>query len=156
MHDAALESLENCFHDLHKTAVGVVSDHWEQILAIEKKSTHWTDKSTLQLASYRLGNHIQLKWVGIRWYGAAKTRKTVKVNITRSKGDLTYTMAKLKPWCKEWELPIVEETERKLTIVRRQAFFLTRSIMALRNAKAIATNSPIEEVELPDDDESIN
>lgn len=99
---------------------------------------------------------MQLKWIGIKWYGPKKGRKAVKESIARNKGDLSYSISKLKPWCKEWELPIVQETERKLTIFRRQAFFLTRSIMALRNAKAIANNSAIEEVESLGDDEPVN
>lgn len=142
-HDDALLSLEKCFHELHVQAVGLVSAHWEQVLAKEKALNDWKEKSCLQLASHRKGNHIQLKWIGNKWFGAKSTRRTVKTNIIRNKDDLSYSTAKLKVLAKEWELPIVIETERKLTTIRKQAYFVTRSIVALRNAKATANNNPL-------------
>lgn len=37
MYEKALQALEDCFHELHKESAGVVSDHWEQVMAYEKK-----------------------------------------------------------------------------------------------------------------------
>ena len=46
-------------------------------------------------------------------------------------------MAKLKKWARDWEVPIVEATEIELQSLRKQAHFIVRSIVALRNAQFI-------------------
>ncbi|AVO43572.1 conjugative transfer protein MobI(A/C) [Simplicispira suum] len=139
-----MDALEACMHDLHVTAAAVVDDHWQQIKDMEKQTQSWSDKSTLVLAAYRKGNHLQLKWIGTKWYGVKDARRQVKISIPRAKSELTYTMAKLRPWTKEWEAPIVEETERKITSIRKEAHFVVRSIMAIRNAALTEQNCAIE------------
>lgn len=141
-------------HDLHVTAAAVVDDHWQQIKAMEKQAQAWSDKSTLVLAAHRKGNHLQIKWIGTKWYGVKNARRQLKISIPRAKSELTYTMAKLKPWTKEWEAPIVEETERKLTAIRKQAHFIVRSIMAVRNASLAEQNFPVDLIETTDESES--
>lgn len=141
-------------HDLHVTAAAVVDDHWQQIKSMEKQTQSWSDKSTLVLAAHRKGNHLQIKWIGTKWYGVKDARRQVKISIPRAKSELTYTMAKLKPWTKEWETPIVEETERKLTSIRKQAHFVVRSIMAIRNAALTEQNCSIGPTEIDTESES--
>lgn len=147
LHTTTLEALEACMFDLHRAASEAVFEHWEQIKAREKLSTSWEDRSNLSVAAHRKGNHIQAKWIGIKWYGKGGARRQLKVNIARSRVDLSYSMAKLSPWAREWEVPIVEETERKLTSIRKQAYHLVRAIMAVKNAAQIEKNQPIEEAE---------
>ena len=148
MHKKALAELEKSIDLLHREAVGVVSDHWEQVLAMEKRGTGPESKSSLQLATHRKGNHIQAKWIGSKWYGLKNARKCIKVSISRSKGELTYTMAQLKVWCKDWEHSIVQETERKLTIIRKQCSLIVKAIISTRAAQAIADSNPIDHVDL--------
>lgn len=150
--DEALETLERCISDLHKEAVAVVDAHWKQIVSAEKQAKSWEDKSQLQLACHRKGNHIQTKWIGIKWYGTKAARKTTKINIPRAAGDLTYSVAKLKEWTRPWELEIVLETEKQLASLRRQAHFIVRAIMAVRNANRIAQNMPPEDEARPAED----
>lgn len=145
--------LEECLHDLHRQAAAIVDEHWAQVLKHERGAKSWEDKSRLQLASHRKGNHIQLKWIGIRWFGVGSNRKSVKVSIKRTGRDLSYSKAALNQWAREWEIDIVMETEAKLTSIRRQAAHYVKAITAARFANAIATKSemPTEEVEPGDD-----
>ena len=143
-YDLAMEHLEECVKALHMAAVAIVDEHWAQILEHENKARTWQDKSQLQLACHRKGNNIQIKWIGTKWYGKAPARRSVRTNIARGAGELAYSMAKLREWTREWELPIVEETERKLTSIRRQAQHVVKAIMALRHAKLVAAKHPID------------
>ena len=143
-YDLAMEHLEECVKALHMAAVAIVDEHWAQILEHENKARTWQDKSQLQLACHRKGNNIQIKWIGTKWYGKAPSRRSVRTNIARGAGELGYSMAKLREWTREWELPIVEETERKLTSIRRQAQHVVKAIMALRHAKLVAAKHPID------------
>ncbi len=149
--ELAMEALNACLTDLHGIAVGIVDDHWAQVIEADKKAQTWEDKSRLQVSCYRLGNHIQLKWVGTKWYGGKGARKPVKINVPRAAGNLTYSMTKLKEWARPWEIEIVEATEDKLAAIRKQAFHIVRAIMSLRNADRIAKKQPIEE-DHPDSD----
>ena len=143
-YDLAMEHLEECIKALHMNAVAIVDEHWAQILEHENKARSWQEKSQLQLACHRKGNNIQIKWIGTKWYGKASSRRSVRTNIARGAGELTYSMAKLREWTREWEAPIVEETERKLTSIRRQAQHVVKAIMALRHAKLVAAKHPID------------
>lgn len=151
-HQTAMQALEECMTELHAAAAAVVFDHWEKIKAHESRTTGYDDRSNIGPAAHRQGNHIQAKWIAINWYGKGAARRQVKVNIPRSRVELTYSMAKLVPYAKEWELPIIEETERKLTFIRKQAHHVVRAIMAMKNAALIGRNQPIlEEEPTPDD-----
>lgn len=144
MHEPVFAALETCLNDLHKQAAAAVDEHWEQLIKAEKQTKTWDDKSHLQVASYRQGNHIQMKWIGIKWTGNKGSRRQVKNNITRSGDDMSYSEAKLAKWAKEWELPIVLETEKKLTSIRKQAHYVVRSLMAIRNAASLAAKNSID------------
>ena len=147
-YDLAMEHLEECIKALHMAAVAIVDEHWAQILEHENKARTWQDKSQLQLACHRKGNNIQIKWIGTKWYGKAPARRSIRTNIARGAGELGYSMAKLREWTREWETPIVEDTERKLTSIRRQAQHVVKAIMALRHAKLVAAKHPIDAPEV--------
>lgn len=138
-----MDALEECLHDLHKQAVAIVDEHWSQVLEHERGAKSWEDKSRLQLATHRKGNHIQLKWIGIRWFGVGSNRKSVKVSIKRTGRDLSYSKAALNQWARDWEIGIVMDTESKLTSIRRQASHYVKAITSARYAIAIATKSPL-------------
>jgi len=97
-YDLAMEHLEECIKALHMNAVAIVDEHWAQILEHENKARSWQEKSQLQLACHRKGNNIQIKWIGTKWYGKASSRRSVRTNIARGAGELTYSMAKLREW----------------------------------------------------------
>lgn len=142
-YQTALHALEECMADLHASAAAVVYEHWEKIKAHEARTTGYEDRSNIGPAAHRQGNHIQAKWIAIKWYGKGAARKQVKVNIPRSRVELTYSMAKLAPYAKEWEIPIIQDTEKKLTSIRKQAHHVVRAIMAMKNATLIERNQPI-------------
>ncbi len=93
-------------------------------MAMDKRAKTWEEKSRLQLSSFRSGNSLQLKWIGVEWHGRSTSRRQVKTSIPRTGGEFGYSMAKLKKWAKDWELPIVEATEIELQSLRKQAQFI--------------------------------
>ena len=137
MYKTAFDALEMCLHDMHLKAIAVVDSHWKQVMAMDKRAKTWEEKSRLQLSSFRSGNSLQLKWIGVEWHGRSTSRRQVKTSIPRTGGEFGYSMAKLKKWAKDWELPIVEATEIELQSLRKQAHFIVRGIVALRNAQFI-------------------
>lgn len=145
-YEQAEAALEACLYKVQKEAALLVDAHWEAIKAQEQHATSWSDKSILQLSSFRKGNHIQIKWVSISWFGRGASRRQVMENIQK-KSEFGYTPASLKKFAKEWEWPLVEETERKMTLLRKQAHFLVKSKMALRNAAIVEgkLNAAVEE-----------
>lgn len=151
--ERVLDVLEECLYDLHRQAVGIVADHWDAVMKHERGAKSWEDKSRLQLASHRKGNHIQLKWIGTRWFGTGSSRKSVKVSIKRTGRDLSYTQAALKQWARDWELELVMDTESKLAPIRRQAAHYVKAITSSKAANAIAMKVDLPEEDVEDTDD---
>ena len=81
---------------------------------------------------HKSGNHLQVKWFTIKWYGKGTARKSVKGSIRKSPNEDTYSMAQLREKAQEWEWPLVESTEIRLGILRRQASFVAKALTSLR------------------------
>lgn len=146
-----LEALEQSVGELHREAVGIVSDHWNAVTAVERGTTGWESKSRLLLASHRKGNHIQLKWIGVKWYGTGGKRSSTKVAIRRTGKHLAYSEATLRQWARDWEIDLVLATEAKLSLIRRQASHLAKAGISIRAANALAVGDPVP-VETDEDD----
>lgn len=151
VNEQAMDALERCLVALQGEAVALIDTHWQKVMEGEKKAESWEDKSRLQVSCYRQGNHLQIKWIGIKWYGGKGARKSAKVSIPRSAGDLTYSPVKLKEWARPWEIELVENTEAQLASIRKRAYHIVRAIMAVRNADRIEKKlSPLTEESVPE------
>ena len=137
-------ALEKCIDELHHKAMIVADAYWDFVNAKEKTTSGWESKSSLQLSCYRRGNHIEIKWSGIKWYGAKTARRNIRVPIQKNKDTMIHPDAKLKPFAKDWEFDMVKETELKMQTIRRQAHHVVRAIMSIRNAKQVNRVTPID------------
>ena len=120
--------------ELYDQAVIAAEDYMTFVDRQEAKATGWESRSTLQLSCVRRGNHLDLKWTGVRWYGSKNNRKMVRVRITTVGDTMSYSKDKLTPFAKEWEIDKVMETEAKLHVIRRKAKHIVKSMMYVRNA----------------------
>lgn len=136
-HDEAQRILEARIDTLFHTAYAVVENHWQFVRRMESKSSHWEDKSCLQLRCQKVGNSIRADWCGIRWHGskAMGNRGASRVYIAKPKGGHGYALSKIMAFAKEWEKPMIEETEARLAAIRREASLLVKAIAAIRIAK---------------------
>lgn len=134
-HEGAKAALVDYLEKIHGQMQVLVSNHMEACDKLESTKTEWKDKSVLRLGIYKSGNHLQVKWFTIKWFGKGAARRSVKGVIRKSSKEDTYSLAQLKEMAKEWEWPIVEKTELQLGMLRRQASFVVKSITALRYAK---------------------
>jgi len=128
------EALETALNSIHTQALLVVDAHWSAVSAHEKNATEWKDKSVLQLSCHRKGNHIQMKWIVVSWVGRAANRRQIKTNIPKSANEFKYTMASLLKHARQWEGPLIAETESKLASLRKQASFVVKAKVSLRYA----------------------
>lgn len=134
----ALDALEGCLNTLHAKIVRIAEGHYAQVEALEKGVTEWKDKGILRLGTHRKGNHIQVKWYTIKWFGKGPARREVKASIRKSAKEDTFSMAHLKENAKEWEWPIVEKTELEMALLRKQASFVVKAMTSLRYATMAA------------------
>ena len=134
--ELAIEQLHAWLDDLYKQAEKIVEAHWMVVRATEKKFPGWENKSALQLRCTREGNSIKIEWVKIRWVGskARGTRKAKREYIKKGKGP-GYSLKTLLSVSREWEKPLVEDTERKLTAIRREAGHINKALQYIRFAR---------------------
>ena len=134
----AMEALEGSLNTLHAKIVRVAERHYALVEAQEKSVTEWKDKGVLRLGTHRKGNHVQVKWYTIKWFGKGAARREVKASIRKSAKEDTFSMAHLKENAKEWEWPIVEKTELEMALLRKQASFVVKAMTSLRYASMAA------------------
>lgn len=144
--ELAVEQLHAWLDDLYEQAEKIVEAHWAVVRATEQKMPGWENKSALQLRCARVGNSIKIEWVKIRWVGS-KTRGTRKAKreYIRKGDDYGYSLNTLLGLSKEWEKPLVRDTETRLTAIRREARHINKALQLIRFAKdarkaAIATD----------------
>jgi hypothetical protein len=132
----AIEQLQAWLDDLYQQAEKIVEAHWVVVRATEQKMPGWENKSALQLRCTREGNSIKIEWAKIRWVGskARGTRKAKREYIKKGKGP-GYSLKTLLSISKEWEKPLVEDTEGKLTAIRREAGHINKALQSIRFAK---------------------
>ncbi len=133
-------SIENRIDELEAIASSIIDRHWELVMQNEKPG--WQNKSQLNLRIHRKGNNLRIDWTGVKWSSTAKGRKyPLYTHITKGRGSHTYTLSKLFAFAREWEKPLIEETEKELAWIRREAFHLNRALFSIRYAKAAAMRS---------------
>ncbi len=134
--ELAVEQLHAWLDDLHEQAEKIVEAHWAVVRATEQKMPGWENKSALQLRCAREGNSIKIEWVKIRWVGSkAKGTRKAKREYLRKTGEYGYSLNTLLGLSKEWEKPLVEDTETKLTAIRREARHINKALQLIRFAK---------------------
>lgn len=134
-HDEAKQALVTYLGVIHGRMEALVAVYVKACMEVEDKDTSWSNRSILRLGSHKAGNHLQVKWYTMKWYGKGSTRRSIKGVIRKSPNEDTYSLAQLKEVAKEWEWPLVEKTEMQLGMLRRQAGFVVKALTSLRYAQ---------------------
>ena len=142
LYDAPIAALEQCISDLYDQAHEVSDSYMSFVDGVEGSAKGWQSRSTLQLSCTRKGNHLDLKWTGVRWFGKQSARTSIRVHIAKNATTLGYTEDKLKVFAKEWEIAEVMKAEQKLQVIRRQARHIVKAIISVRNAIKVAKANP--------------
>lgn len=129
----AMDAIETCVLDLYGEAVRVQDVYLAHVDAVEARAKGWESRSTLQLSCTRKGNHLDLKWTGVKWYGPSNSRVSVRVAIKKNSDGFSYSADKLKVFAKEWELDAVMEAEKQLQSIRRRAKHLVNAATSIRH-----------------------
>lgn len=142
--DDNIKSLEASIDGLFNKAFEVADRYWMFVNRHEQQDIGPEARSMLELSCRKKGNHLDLRWQSIKWVGPKSKRSRIRTTIAKASDGLGYTDASLKVHAKEWECEIVKETEAELSIIRRQASYLVKAIVSVRNAKN-STNCGCEE-----------
>lgn len=65
--------------------------------------------------------------------------------IPKGKGSHIYPLSRIFGYAKEWEKPLIEETEKELAWIRREAFHLNKALFSIRYAKVAAMQGEVVE-----------
>jgi len=137
---------------LHDQALRASDAYLSFVDHMERKSDTVDKHSNIQLSVTRKGNHLEIKWTGIKWYGPRGKRVSKWIPIQKNKEKQSYSLDKLKPHTQEWELDMVLMTEEKMTRIRRKASHLVKGIMGIRNAMRVSKADGDAAVDIEDDD----
>lgn len=131
-----MEALEGYMAALHDQAYEIVMRHWDAVKLQERKTPGWENSSNLQLRCELRGNSLRIDWCGIKWLGSKKmdNRRMVRITISKPAGVNSYSLSKLYAHAKEWEKPLIKETEGKLAAIRCEASHVIKAIRSIRNA----------------------
>ena len=135
--ERSIEVLEEAIQALHHEAMVVADRYWLFVNQHAKQSTGLDARSNLELACGKKGNHLEIKWQSIAWYGPKDKRARIRKTIAKDVINLTYPDKGLREHAKDWEWPMVKLTEMQMRSIRRQAHHLVRAIMAIRSAKSV-------------------
>ena len=116
LYEDAIQGLERCIAVLYGQAVIAAEEYMKFVDGVEAKATGWESRSTLQLSCTRKGNHLDLKWTGIRWFGQKNNRQSIRVRIAINEESMTYAKDRLNTFAREWEIDEVMKTEKKASI----------------------------------------
>lgn len=136
--EIAIKSLEAQLDELFDYAENVVEEHWQKVREKENERPGWQNRSDLSLRVRRKGNALMLEWRKIKWVGskAKGNRQAIAEYLRRPKEGYGYSMNVLGRLAKDWEKPLVEKTEAKLTEIRRRWRHITKAMQLLNVAKA--------------------
>jgi hypothetical protein len=151
LYEDAILGLERCIAVLYDQAVIAADEYMKFVDGVEAKATGWESRSTLQLSCTRKGNHLDLKWTGIRWFGPKNNRQFIRVRIAINAETMTYARDRLKTFAKDWEIDEVAKTEKKLQSIRRKSKHIVKAIVNARNAIRVLKAQKGEEVEFEEE-----
>lgn len=140
-YQAAIESMEACIFFLFDQALRVSDAYLAEITSLDRLNNKAADRKMglgIQLSCTRKGNHLDLKWTGVKWYGPKASRTSKWIAITKSKEKQSYSIERLKPYAQEWQIEMIKDTEEKLTRIRRKAAHIVAGITNMRNAIRVA------------------
>ena len=138
----AIRAVERCIEDLYHQATEITDHYLAFVDGVESKSKGWESRSNLQLSCTKKGNHLDIRWVGIKWYGPKNKRVSLRVSLTKHPEKQSYGVDQLKQFAREWEIEKSIETERLLQLIRRKNKHLVRSIMSIKSAAKIDAANP--------------
>lgn len=151
LYQASIEALETCIGELYDQAADVSGAYLKFVDHVEANAKGWQSRSTLQLSCTRKGNHLDLKWTGVKWYGKQSARTSIRVSIPKNTTTMAYTEDKLKVFAKEWEIEEVMKAEQKLQVIRRKSRHIVKAIISVRNAIRVAKANS--ETDMPEDED---
>lgn len=130
-----VERIEDWLKDLHNEAFTTADAHWKLVRENVSKLPGWENKSRLQLRVLKKGNMIRADWTEVAWVGskARGNRKLVRKYIPM-KGEYGYRIKDLLALARDWEKPLVEDTEAKLAEIRRKARHINKALLLIRHA----------------------
>lgn len=134
----AREILGSRVETLYQEVELIVSSYWDAVLKMEKEKKDAQYRNRLRLRSVKEKNSIRAEWQGIVWTGKGKDGKLFdkKEHISKPAGSFSYTLSRLYKFAHDWEKELIEETEVKLTGIRKEAHHLTRALISLGHAEA--------------------
>lgn len=141
----AIRAVERCIEELYNQAVEISDGYLSFVDGVESKNKGWGSRSNLQLSCTKKGNHLDIRRVGIKWYGPKNKRTSLRYSLKKHPEKQSYASDQFKPYAKEWELEKVVETEKSLALIRRKNKHLVRSIMSIRAAAKIDTANPTDD-----------
>jgi hypothetical protein len=135
-YEVAANALKGRLDELYALALSIQEKHWGFIYKVENTMSGWENKSRLQLLISYKGNSLRIAWVGINWTGSKANgdRRSIKKNITKPKGDSSYSIKSLMSYAREWEVEAVNNAERELASIRLEATHLVKTITSMRYA----------------------
>ena len=128
----SVELLRGRLSRYHTLADELAQKHFKFIMG-ENNKRSWDEKSILFCTARIRDNTVNVIWQEVHWYGskALNTRRMRKRSITKRRGGYGYTPSVLSKLAKTWEVELVLETERQLTEIRREVFFIAKAIGSL-------------------------
>lgn len=131
-----MKAMENYLETIFDLVFQIVDTHWELIRAMERRKPGWSEKSELQLRCTRKGNSIIISWTRVRWYGSTQKGSRIRKfeHISKPAGSHGYTLSKLLGFAKDWEKPLVQETEERLAVIRHELSLVVKALTSLRYA----------------------
>jgi|GEM_PF-1036920 hypothetical protein len=137
--EAAKEVLEGTIRELYESCSLIVDNYWTVLIQLEKARPGWEHKSKLKLRCGLTGNSIRADWNAVTWRGKKNGKFfDVTKSISKPQGKYGYTLTKLYSYAHEWEKPLIEETEEKLEMIRRESYHLNGALKSIRYALEIA------------------
>lgn len=131
-HESAKEGLVGSLDAIHGQMEALVTAHLAACDQLETQKTDWKDRSILRLGMHKSGNHLQVKWFTIKWYGKGTARKSVKGSIRKSPNEDTCSMAKLREKAQNGNGHWLNRLRYGSGILRRQASFVAKALTSLR------------------------
>lgn len=133
--ELVVEHIEGWLSSLYDEAFKIADAHWKVVRENAGKFPGWENKSRLQLRVLKKGNMIRADWTEIGWVGskAKGNRKLVRKYIPM-KLEYGYRIEDLLALARDWEAPLVEDTEVKLAEIRRKARHINKALLLIRHA----------------------